>query len=168
MNNFTEDKTDNDYLAIETYGSFHKNKSVWYNVKPQQLTINHVKSLRNGLETNSSISILSLQNTNLNKRSARHLSELLQVNTKIKWLHLSHNEITDAGLQFICSVMEVNNRTLAFLDLADNRLTDKSVDQIIEMILKNRQLVALILRDNYLSIEGQQRIVDVAAARKPR
>ncbi|CAF4007574.1 unnamed protein product [Adineta steineri] len=168
MNTFNEDETNNHYLAIETYGSIHMNKSVWYNAKPQELTIDHVKSLVTQLKTNSTISILSLQNTNLNAASAYHLSKLLKVNTKIKWLHLSHNEITDVGVQAICSVMETNNRTLTFLDLAKNRITDKSVDQIIQMILKNPQLATLIMRVNYLSIEGQQRIVDIAMSRKPR
>ncbi|UJR19704.1 hypothetical protein I4U23_022838 [Adineta vaga] len=168
MNNLTKDKNDNEDLAIETFDSIRTKRSLWFNAKPQNLTADQVKSLVEEQISNPTISILSLRNTNLNTASAYQLAELLKVNTKIKWLHLSYNEITDVGVQAICRVMKTKNRTLTFLDLAKNRITDKSVDQIIEMILRNRQLIALILKDNYLSIEGQQRIVDVATSRKPR
>ena len=168
MNSFLDSKSDKDHLTNETRDVMDANKGVWYNSNPQRLADKHVKSLVEQLKMNPDFSILSLQNNNLTAITASRLSELLKVNTKIKWFHLSYNEISDAGAQAICSAMKSDNKTLTLLDLAKNRITDRSTDSIVEMIVNNRTLTALILKDNELSRESQQRIIDVAQPRKPR
>jgi hypothetical protein len=99
------------------------------------------------------------RNENLTDDSIVYIANMLKVNTTLKKINLQSNNITDVGMLQLCDALQNSNRTVKYLFLnKKNRITDASVDGIIEMIKVNKKFKELHITDKRLTIEAKERI----------
>jgi Ran GTPase-activating protein (RanGAP) involved in mRNA processing and transport len=80
---------------------------------------------------------------------------MLKTNKTLIFLGLSFNQITDRGVQYLTNAIANHNKTLQWLHLASNKgITDVSVEYIKDMFKRNQSLQALWLNDCSLSAEA--------------
>ena len=133
----------------------------------KHLTDADVEALANKLKTNKFCKSLNLQRNTITRCGASYLVDMLQVNNTLEELWLGWNQIGDNGACKICETLKHKNKTLKYLELRNNGITDQSVHTIIEMIQKNRSLECLYLENNPISKANQEKIQHAAWARAP-
>ena len=102
--------------------------------------------LNEGLQYNKSIQILTL--SNLKNVDAATIASLIQHNTTIKHLSLTHDNISPDGGAIIADAIRTNN-TLTSLDLRHNNLSKKEIDEFNHILLgPHPSLINIYLNDN--------------------
>jgi Ran GTPase-activating protein (RanGAP) involved in mRNA processing and transport len=113
---------------------------------------------------NSKLEWLELHSNNITDEGVEYLVEMLKTNKKINLLGLSFNRISDRGVRLLSVAITCYNDTLQSLQLASNKLiTDASVDDLKEMITQNQSLQALWINDCSLSTEGKNKLRQAAS-----
>ncbi|CAF1489347.1 unnamed protein product [Didymodactylos carnosus] len=129
-----------------------------------QITDRGVKMLADVLSNhNSTLVLLALSYNKITDDGAAEFSEMLKVNKTFEELQIGDNQIGDQGMKMLCDVLTTGggdggNRTLTFLYMNRNQITDESVDKIVEMIIVNDNLKRLHLADMQISEAGFDRI----------
>ncbi|CAF1490717.1 unnamed protein product [Didymodactylos carnosus] len=136
-----------------------------WSLSVQQLSDADVKLLANALKTNTHCKVLDLHQNKLTSVEAQFIADMLKVNTTLTSLWLSCNRLGDDGTRTLCEVLRRQNNMLEHLSLNGNRITDKSVDAIVDMAKVNQGLKRIYLHSNQISEENQRRISDAAKGR---
>lgn len=105
--------------------------------------------LCNSLETNKSVSYLSLESNNLRDNGATKIGTMLLRNNTITSLGIGGNQITDNGMSLIISSLK-KNTNLGQLIAVNNRFTERTIFQISEVLKVNKGLSKIMVgNDNY-------------------
>ncbi|CAF4515206.1 unnamed protein product [Rotaria sp. Silwood1] len=106
-----------------------------WNLKHQQLIDADMKILANELKTNTNCKELILQRNEITSKGAQYLAEMLKVNCTLQLIWLGWNEIGDKGVRSLCEGLQNNRKNaLQELGLGCNKITDKSVNILLEMV----------------------------------
>ena len=140
-----------------------KERDRW-NFREKQLTADDVKLVAIELKTDKKCKELDMRENNLTSAAVHYVSAMLKENTTLERLYLGQNQIGDDGLQALCKVLKAHeNSALEVLSLEYNRITDKSVNRIMEMVeLPNSTLTALFIHANHISEENKQQLSALA------
>jgi Ran GTPase-activating protein (RanGAP) involved in mRNA processing and transport len=119
-----------------------------------------VRSLTKMLALNNSkLETLSLHRTGITDKSVPDLCNMLKKNKTLIWLHLGRNKITDKGIHLLADVLINDNNTLRALDLSHNKsITDSSVNSLVEIFQRNKSLETLWINNSSLSEEGRKKL----------
>ena len=101
------------------------------------------------LETNTTLTDLSLSLNNLGPDGAKSLADMLKTNTILTDLHLSANDLGPVGAESVTAALG-KNTTLKHLDLSANELGPAGAESVAKALEKNRTLRALNLSGNNL------------------
>jgi len=98
--------------------------------------------------------ILNLWGNEFTHESISILANILNGNRTLTELDLSHNRLSDKGIEIISEVLSLNTCALKEIDLSSNGITDQGAEYIANMLRKNRKLKALILNKNEITDNG--------------
>ncbi|CAH6792904.1 Nlrp14 [Phodopus roborovskii] len=104
--------------------------------------------------------VLRLESCALNVIRCLKLSEALYRNRSLVFLNLSTNNLTDNGGQSLCKIIENPNCRLERLSLASCGLTKAVCDVLSLALTKSKRLTHLCLADNFLEDEGIKLLSD--------
>lgn len=97
---------------------------------------------------------LNLWGNRFTYKSMSILANILNGNEILEELDLSHNQLTDHGIQIISDVLSLNNCSIKEIDFSSNNITDKGMEYISNMIRKNKRLKSLLLNKNDITNDG--------------
>ncbi|CAF1276627.1 unnamed protein product [Rotaria sordida] len=118
-----------------------------------------VRCLATILSVNKSIlTTLGLNSNGITDEGAKILAKMLKTNKTLTYLRLTHNQISNQGIQLLADTLTHHNNTLTQFDISSNKLVnDSSIDYLIQMIIRNRTLSSLTILDCSLSENGKQK-----------
>jgi Ran GTPase-activating protein (RanGAP) involved in mRNA processing and transport len=109
--------------------------------------------------SNWTLEWLDLHSNNITDEGAEYLAEMLKTNKTITLLGLAFNGISDRGVRLLANAITNYNKTLDWLHLSSNKfITDRSIDDLVEMIKSNPSLKALWLNNCSFSTNGAQKL----------
>ncbi|CAF1396874.1 unnamed protein product [Rotaria sordida] len=115
--------------------------------------------LNEGLKKNKSIQNLIL--TNLNNIDAATIASLIKHNNTIKYLSLTHNNISSDGGALIADALRTNS-TLISLDLSDNRIGEQITIEFTKILNESHpSLTQIILNNNNKTIDEHLKTIDI-------
>ncbi|MBA8666730.1 hypothetical protein H1Q59_02335 [Holosporaceae bacterium 'Namur'] len=129
------------------------------------------------LKGNTSINSLILKKCKINSDGAISLAEVLEENTSIRSLDLTDTEISFDGILYIAEAFKINttikslelkrcgigakraiafieNSSLNYLGLSNNRISVKGAKALAEVLKRNSSLTSINLRNNFIETEG--------------
>ena len=121
-----------------------------------------IQSLAKTLSLNNSkVYFLALQSTGITDEGAKHLAEMLKINTTLQYLMLGWNEISDQGVQHLANALTHHNNTLLSLRVDNNKLvSDVSADCLIEMLKHNQTLERLDIEKCHTYLRKEKKNCD--------
>ncbi|CAF1066074.1 unnamed protein product [Rotaria sordida] len=115
--------------------------------------------LNEGLKKNKSIQNLIL--TNLNNIDAATIASLIKHNNTIKYLSLTHNNISSDGGALIADALRTNS-TLISLDLSDNHIGEQIAIEFTKILNESHpSLTQIILNNNNKTIDEHSKTIDI-------
>lgn len=106
---------------------------------------------------------LQLDGNDITDQGARSLANMLKTNRTLENLSLNGNRLSEKGMQSLVEVLIDQNQTLRELHLSDNQLTSElPVNTIIRMIQFNSSLRRFTVKNAHLSEENQIKLQQVA------
>ena len=110
-------------------------------------------------QKNFTLKWLFLSSAGITDAGAAHLGKMLKTNNTLAHLALGENEISDKGVLSLASALIDHNNSLQGLYLDENRrITDLSIDVLVQMLQRNRSLKILRLSDCNLSERGKEKL----------
>jgi Ran GTPase-activating protein (RanGAP) involved in mRNA processing and transport len=110
---------------------------------------------------------LSLQIIGTTDEGAKYISEMLKTNKTVRYLLLGWNEITDRGVELLADVLTRQNTTLVSLRVDGHKLvSNKSVNSLVEMLKHNQTLNRLGIEKCNLSEKGIEKLRQIAQSKK--
>lgn len=110
-------------------------------------------------QKNFALKWLFLSSAGITDAGAAHLAKMLRTNNTLAHLALGENEIGDTGVLSLASALIDNNNSLEGLYLDENRrITDLSVDVLVQLLQRNCSLKILRLSDCSLSERGREKL----------
>lgn len=100
-----------------------------------------------GLSVNSTLRGLNISFNQIGSKGAECIASYLQSNTSLKVLTLWNNFIGDAGAQYIANSLKTNS-TLQSLDISCCQITNRGLEAFVPALQRNRSLMALSVDDN--------------------
>jgi Ran GTPase-activating protein (RanGAP) involved in mRNA processing and transport len=138
-----------------------KNESNW-DLNAQNLTNEDIRVLAKELQSNKNCGVLHLHLNSISDDGVSYFAEMLKVNQTITDLYLGANDIGDQGVEVLCQALTHHNRTLKVVDLTYNRITNESVNIILDLFKVNDKLAGFMLLGNTISEESKNRLREVA------
>ena len=118
-------------------------------------------------EQKSSLKALHLNSNHISDDGVNDLAEMLRTNRTMTELWLGNNDIGWKGIEELTDVLAYENQTLKCLSLSSNRfLTDRSVDDLINMLRENQTLTKLWLTNCNISEQGKIRLEQIAKRKR--
>ena len=117
----------------------------------------YVNEIKEALQTNTQLISLILRN--IIKHGMISIAEAIQVNTTLKNLDISGNNISDAGAAAISDSL-TSNSSLAKLNISSNNITSEGAKKIAQAIQVNTILKKLDISSNNISDAGVAAISD--------
>ncbi|XP_072313953.1 protein phosphatase 1 regulatory subunit 37 [Eucyclogobius newberryi] len=112
-------------------------------------------TLVTSLKSNRNLQHLHLAHNQLNSfQDSLQLGDLLRFNHTLRTLELSHNVLSDAGLEELCEGIKWQVTGLKVLLLRDNKITTKGLLHLAKALPVLRALQGLDLSENLLGNEG--------------
>jgi Ran GTPase-activating protein (RanGAP) involved in mRNA processing and transport len=96
---------------------------------------------------------LDLRENKIGENGAKHIKELLRVNSSIKVLSLSRNKLENSGMRSIGKGLSMNS-SIVFLDVSKNNVGDSGVKQFVESIEGNTTLKSVDFSGNVFEEDG--------------
>ena len=111
---------------------------------------------------NSTLAVLHLSANQITDEGADYLVEMLKVNKTLSTLNLSENQLTDQSVRLFSNVICQFNRTLRWLSLAKNQsITDQSLTDIQNMLKEPLGLETIFLNDCGLSMSVRTQLQQI-------
>ena len=154
-----EDINDVDCIALEflldVFSSMNEVGKTELIIKDSFLTPSGVKRICRALQSNvCAVNRLSLLSCGLKAECVQPHIRVL-VSTKLLYLDLSGNQITDAGVASLSEALKQSTCQLTTLDLAVNKITDDGVASLSEALKQSTcQLTTLGLAVNQITDDG--------------
>nr|AAG45188.1 RNI-like protein [Mus musculus] len=143
------------------------NKKVTHlDLKETDLGVNGLKTLCEALKCKGcKLRVLRLASCDLNVARCQKLSNALQTNRSLVFLNLSLNNLSNDGVKSLCEVLENPNSSLERLALMSCVLTSKACGDLASVLVNNSNLWSLDLGHNILDDAGLNILCD--ALRNP-
>ncbi|XP_028623962.1 NACHT, LRR and PYD domains-containing protein 14 [Grammomys surdaster] len=126
-------------------------------LKDTELEENGLKTICKALEFQGcKLRVLRLESCDLNVASCQNLSKALHSNRSLVFLNLSTNNLSNDGVKSLCEVLENPNCPLERLALASCGLTKDGCKVLSSALTKSKRLTHLCLADNILEDDGIQ------------
>ncbi|CAF1200590.1 unnamed protein product [Rotaria sp. Silwood1] len=117
--------------------------------------------------SNSKLNRLALTSNNITDQGVQYLAQMLKLNHSLTQLWLGFNKITDHGVKILTDTLIHHNKTLYVLSLSwNNRVTDSSVDFLIDMFEYNQTLRTVCLVNCNLSETSKLKLRQATKLRK--
>ena len=100
------------------------------------------------LQENSKLKILDLSYNKITGQAAKHLANVIKVNSNLEQLGLECNELGPAAVIILRTLK--HNSKLTFLNLGNNKMTEQVAEDLADVINNNPNLGELNLEDNKL------------------
>ncbi len=113
-----------------------------------------IELFNNLMERNTKIKYIKLPTNKITEKSAKKIGEFLEKNNTLKHLNLASNKIGSEGMNSICNALINHNQTLQYLMVNSCNLTDYCAEKMYEMLKKNKSLLFFSFNGNLLSNEG--------------
>lgn len=97
---------------------------------------------------------LLLRENQITPIGAAVLADALRNNNTLEELHLTHNQISDKGVQALAQALGINNNTITQLALGWNKITDTGAKYLAEMLKTNTKLLRIGLLHNEIGDQG--------------
>lgn len=97
---------------------------------------------------------LFLRRNQITPIGAVMLADTLRNNNTLEELHLTHNQISDKGIQALAQALGTNNNTITQLALGWNKITDTGAKYLAEMMKTNTKLLRIGLFNNEIGDQG--------------
>lgn len=111
---------------------------------------------------NITLKELYLARNDITSKGAQYLADMLNTNRTLTILSLYGNRIDDEGIKYLTHVLRYYNTSLEYLFLSgNNQMTDISVDYFIEMFKQNQTLRKLHLFNCNLSNNGKTKLREI-------
>ena len=125
------------------------------NVQIKNITLGkvHIDSLAEAIKVNTTLRELLLSYNDICPTAATSLAEAMKVNTTVTQLFLQHNGIGDAGAASLAEAMKVNT-TLTELLLSDNDICPVGATSLAEAMKVNTTVTQLFLKHNNIGDAG--------------
>ena len=108
-----------------------------------------------GLKQCKALESLSLENTHLTPASGPILRDVVSCLPQLKSLQVARNNLGDSGLQQLAGGLQLDKcPSLRVVDLRDAKLSDRSVQLLVDLIASFPLLEKLSLQDNGFSEDG--------------
>jgi hypothetical protein len=105
------------------------------------------------------LKILDLMCTGIKQQGVSILSNAIRDSQFLEELNISHNSISDLGVQYLASV--INSSALKRIDLSENDISDEGARCLAEMLETNTKLIQLSLSENQIGNDGMKMLTDV-------
>ena len=102
---------------------------------------------------------LSLGSCHLN-HDIKEIADIFKINSTIKFLDLSHNNITDEFFEYF-QTYPLENLSLEEFDVSSNYISDKSASVFFKNLIDNYTLIKLNFFDNHLENASADAIIDI-------
>lgn len=129
----------------------------------QQLSEKSVKSFFDGLGINKSLRLLRL-GFSLSLQHIQALADALKLNTTLKILALSGNNIGDGRLSHLAEGLK-ENTSITEIDLSSANISDKGADTLLELLKINTTLKILYLWGNTIDELKKEKINNILRER---
>lgn len=133
----------------------------------QTLTLLHLKfskesfrALVIALSLTVSLKALRIDHCNLKAFEAKLLAVFIKVHPTIQVLHLDDNPLSDEGFESLASALK-SNETLVHISLNKVDITDESVSDLEELVLRG-QCQSLSIKENSFSKEACRNLITIA------
>ena len=136
------------YMMI---GDLRKTQRAWYDIQMMQLS--GVKALADALQSNRTLTHLSLKCEYIPDPGALVLARFLQFNRTLTHLNLDSSIILDGGAVCLGAAL-LSNCSLTHLSLAENWIADFGAEAFAEALQLNCGLSYLDLSQNWISNRG--------------
>ena len=110
-----------------------------FDISNAMTTKEGAKKLVETLQTNRTVTVLCIQNINLSDNGMAALGAYI-TNDILKELYISHNKITDEGLEFIANAIKIN-KSLCNFDISNNLLSGKGLVYLLEKIADAKESI---------------------------
>jgi hypothetical protein len=121
------------------------------------------EALSQVLSKNTTLETLNLAGNNLGVEGARLLSSSLLVSTSLTSLNLSRNQLYNKGTRFLSDALH-SNKTVKHLYLENNRIGDDGAEGLAEALQKNSNLKTLDLGNNTIAKVGVRSLITALEA----
>uniref|UniRef100_UPI00398F83C1 NACHT, LRR and PYD domains-containing protein 6-like n=1 Tax=Pristiophorus japonicus TaxID=55135 RepID=UPI00398F83C1 len=98
--------------------------------------------------------VLSLSSNGISHTDGQHLAKGLEGNSSLTQLYLSKNTLGDTGVKELCVALKNPHCKIQTLELCDNLIRDRVVQQLTSILSLNRSLTCLKLNNNKLGDLG--------------
>jgi Ran GTPase-activating protein (RanGAP) involved in mRNA processing and transport len=145
----------NNYQNSKLEEQISQCESHWYvKLEKQNLTDQDLNIIVREAIINKECTGLWLGWNNISSFGAAIIANALVKNTTLQYLYLSHNHISDEGVQSLVKILTFNNSTLKDLDLGNNDITNNGVQYLAKMLETNKTLNQLNLSSNRIGDQG--------------
>lgn len=151
-----------------SYASYHNaaleqaiqnSQSRKLNLSGQQLNDQDVVIVSERGVIEKQLKILDLMYTGITQQGVSILSNAIRDNQFLEELNLSHNSISDLGVQSLVSA--INSSALKRIDLSENDISYKGARYLAEALDTNMKLIQLSLSENQIGNDGVTMLADV-------
>jgi Calponin homology (CH) domain/Leucine Rich repeat len=104
---------------------------------------------------------IMLNQNRIGDQGVRAISELLQVNSTIKELHLAENGITDQAVRYLVTALEHKSCSVHLIDLCNNEISSEGVVSLADLLKRTHRNISIDLSENVLiGQKGVQALLD--------
>jgi Ran GTPase-activating protein (RanGAP) involved in mRNA processing and transport len=129
------------------------------NLNNNKISAEGANYLSDALKKNTTLNEIKLDTNYISNKGSKYISDTLKTNTNFTFISLNHNKITDDGVKFISCALKTNT-TLKRIDLENNYISDEGVKYISDALKTNTTLTRINLDTNYISDEGALHLSD--------
>jgi len=119
------------------------------NISFNRLTAKSIKEIMEALKVNTNIRKLKLNGNSIDSESAKYIGDCLNVNNGIEYITLRDNLI-GAGFDYISQSLRKNTK-LKYLNLSSNSITDEAFTRFAQHLSYNSSLKIIKLKNNSIS-----------------
>lgn len=112
--------------------------------------------------------IANFSRIDIGNEGAKAIAEALSLKHKVKEIKMARCKIGDDGAISIFKSIEssVHSSTIINLNIANNHLTDKTVDAILSLLNKNNSIKTIYLTNNTFSSKSKEKIKTLGSTKK--
>lgn len=110
-------------------------------------------------DNNTPIKDLKLKNNKITSIGSTYLSELIKNSKNLKILDLSYNDLKSEGVKNICNSIITNDNNLEQLIINGNKCNDYCSDNLFNMLINSKKLIALSICGNFFTNKGIDKIL---------
>lgn len=163
--NFVEEKKLNDFDIKILAEALVNNHSIKYIHLCCDITVEGADALKNALEKNQNIHVLSLENSKFDDASAEIIAAGLENNYSLRRISLKNCNIGDQSALFFAKAL-INNENISTISFANNEITESVYKEFEALLKTNHNIIKIDLFDNHISLGKLKSLYEIYSARE--